>query len=296
MRAMTEVFEFTSSHRYAARLWPLAALTLLLGGCGGSSGAPDLSATAGPDATNADPPRLSSGAGPSSNAASGGALDIIVAPDASGALPGDLWVGCRSGPRFQVADLERIVPLDETDPGGVSDAIATFLGGGEGQHWPQQNWLILRQTEDEILLVHEAAGAVSFMTASRVNGAWSWSGAQGGGSCPLYYVVPDELNAVDWRLDPAVAPLAGATTLDVLVTERECVSGAVIGGRLRGPQVVMTERAVRIAFAAVPPAGNAFDCPSNPESLVTVQLPEPLGDREIVEGLAIGVDLESYLP
>jgi hypothetical protein len=157
--------------------------------------------------------------------------------------------------------------------------------------------LILRQTDAEILLVHEQAGAVSFQTVSRVdNGAWRWSGAQGGGSCPLYYLVPDELNAVDWRLDPAVAPLASATTLDVLVTERQCVGGVVVGGRLRGPQVVMTEQAVRIAFAAVPPAGNEFTCPGNPESPVTVQLPEPLGAREIVEGLAIGIDLESYLP
>jgi hypothetical protein len=111
----------------------------------------------------------------------------------------------------------------------------------------------------------------------------------------LHYVGPDGLNTVDWRLDPEAPPDADAT-LEVLVTERQCVSGLPLGNRLRGPQVVMTADAVHIAFAAQPPPGNAFTCPSNPEARVTIELPEPLGDREIIEGLAIGIDLEDYLP
>ncbi|MEO8184367.1 MAG: hypothetical protein ABI895_36580 [Deltaproteobacteria bacterium] len=157
------------------------------------------------------------------------------------------------------------------------------------------DWLILRETGDQVLLVHQDEEGVSFMTVNRVGGAWRWSGSQRGGPCPLYYLMPEGLHAVDWRLDPEAPPDPGETRLKVLITERECVSGVYVGGRLRGPQVVMTEDAVRIAFAAVPPAGNAFTCPSNPETAVTVELPASLGDREIIEGLAIGIDLEEYL-
>jgi hypothetical protein len=187
-------------------------------------------------------------------------------------------VGCENGPQFQLSDLERIAPLSEGDPGGVAEAIGAFLSSGEGAYWPQDDWQILRQAEDEVLLVHSGADGVSFMNVSRVGGAWMWSGSQSGGPCPLHYVVPEGLNAVDWRVDPEAPPDAGMTTLTVLVTERECVSGQELGDRLRGPQVVMTDDVVRIAFARA-----------------MVELPEPLGDREIIEGLAIGIDLEDYL-
>jgi hypothetical protein len=44
------------------------------------------------------------------------------------------------------------------------------------------------------------------------------------------------------------------------------------------------------------PEGTGFTCPSNPEIAVTVELPEALGDREIIEGLTIGIGLGEYLP
>jgi hypothetical protein len=176
----------------------------------------------------------------------------------------------------------------------VAQAIEPFLSSEEGQSWPQENWQILRQTDEEVLLVHEGAGGLSFMNVERAGEAWMWSSSQGAGRCPIHYVVPEGLNAVDWRLDPEVARDTSATTLEVLITERECVSGQAIGGRLRGPQVVMTDDVVRIAFAAEPPPGDV-SCPGNPEARTTVELPAPLGDRDIIEDLSIGIDLEDYL-
>jgi hypothetical protein len=155
--------------------------------------------------------------------------------------------------------------------------------------------MILRETADEILLVYSDETELAFMNVSREEGEWVWSGSQtGSGPCPLHYLVPDGLNTVDWHL--AEPSDADATTLDVVVSERECVGGQAVGDRLLGPQVVMTDDALRIAFAAEPPPGDAFDCPSNPEAEVTVDLPEPLGDRDIIEGLAIGIDLVDFLP
>lgn len=268
----------------------LVLLLILLLGCNG----PDESATSAPDAFR-------------------GPLEIIVPPDEHGNFPPDLWVACRpiGGAFFQISDLDEIVPLDGADPGAVAEAIEPALNNGEDA-WPvpQENWLILRETEDEIILVHDdaeepepRAGGLSFIRVKRVDGEWvsdegaSWSGPYGpsGSSCPLYYPTPDGLNAVDWWLDPDAPPDKSAVTLAVLVQEQNCVSMQEVGDRLIGPQVVMTEDALRIAFAAEPPPGNQL-CPGNPITPVTVELPEPLGDREIIEGLALGIDLEDYLP
>ncbi len=251
----------------------------------------------GAKAFEPDPPGASAPDEPTQPVNPGGSLAIIVPPDEDGRLPGDLWIGCQYGPEFQAADLDEIVPLSEGDPGGVTEAIEPFLSSGEGQFWPQDDWMILRQTADEILLVHSDDTELAFMNVSQEDGEWTFSGSQtSNGPCPLYYLVPEGLNTVDWRLAPGEPSNANATTLDVVVSERECVSGQAIGDRLLGPQVVMTEGALRIAFAAEPPPGDAFDCPSNPETRVTVELPEPIGDREVIEGLAIGVDLEDFLP
>ncbi|HEY6635842.1 MAG TPA: hypothetical protein VI141_09560 [Acidimicrobiia bacterium] len=196
-----------------------------------------------------------------------------------------------------MSDLEEIEPLDTSALNGVAEAIEPFLSGEEGAFWPQENWLVLKEATDEVLLIARAAEGLAFMSVELTDGEWVWSGASSGGPCPLFFQVPEGMNPVDWRLDPAdPAPGSGSTEIDVLITERPCVSGQEIGDRLLGPEIVMTENSVHLAFAAVPPPGDAFDCQGNPETPYRVVLPAPLGDREIVEGMAIGIDLEDYLP
>ncbi len=233
--------------------------------------------------------------GDESNVATG-ALNVIVAPAADGSLPPDLWVGCKNGPTFQMSDLDEVVPLAEADPGGPADAIAPFLESGEGDYWPQDGWLILRHAPDGMLLVHDGADEFSFIELEPAGTGWSFSGAQSGGPCPLHYLVPEGFNAVDWRLDPQHPASAETMSLSLLVRERSCASGRALGDRLRGPQVVMTEDALRIAFVAVPPSGEGQTCQSSPEAPVTVGLPKPLGERVVMEGLAIGIDLADFLP
>jgi hypothetical protein len=275
------------------------AIALLVAACGGDSKGAQPLASAEREATlpgNAEPSEMTSASnsGDPSTVSASSELDIIVAPGADGRLPADLSVGCKFGPVFQVSDLETIIPLEAGDPGGVAEAIEQFLSSEAGDSWPQNGWQILRQTTDEVLLVHEQANEMAFMTVKRAADAWRWSSSQLGDGCPLYYVTPEGLNTVDWRLDPESPVGAGDTTLAVLVTERECVSGQELGNRLRGPQVVMTDDTLRIAFAAEPPAGDQ-SCPGNPEASATVELPAPLGEREIVEGLTTGLNLTDFL-
>jgi hypothetical protein len=203
-------------------------------------------------------------------------------------------VSCPSGPSFQLSALDKVTPVADVDPEMV-EAIQPFLEGEEGQFWPQDGWVLLDQSPELALLAHAGEEGISFMTLDRVGGEWTWSGASGAGPCPLQFTVPQGLNTVVWRGDPAAPPEPQSTELEILMTERECVSGQEIGDRLIGPQVVMTETKVFIAFATEPPPGDVFTCQGNPETPYTILLPEPLGDRQLMEGLSTGLDLADYL-
>lgn len=222
-------------------------------------------------------------------------LSIIVLSDDTGALPDDLVVGCPSGPHFPYGVLAGLSNEDERPE--LIEAIQPFLAGEEGQFWPQDGWKVLVADDEEATLVTLGDDGLAFMFLTRAEGVWSWSGSQmGSAECPLQYVTPQGLNTVEWRLDPSSAPMGADTTqVSVLLTERECVSGQPIGSRLVGPQIVMTGSEVRLAFAAVPPPGEAFDCQGNPETPYIVSLPEAIGDRVVIEGYGIGVSLEDFL-
>ena len=235
-----------------------------------------------------------------------GDLRIIFRPGTTDELPDDLLIGCPNGPTFPASALDSSRPLTGSGLDLVEAAARGFLDDAEGQFWPQDDWQILHETAGIVLLVHitrtDAAGApldetrVAHMTIEKTDGEWRWGGASSGGPCPLRTTIPAQLNTVDWRLDPAWEPLTPASTrIGVLVTERECVSGQAVGDRLLGPEVVMTQNAVLIAFAADPPPGDFQNCPSNPEQAIVVELPKPLGDREVQDGLAVQADLADFL-
>lgn len=220
-------------------------------------------------------------------------LDIIVPPSTDGSFPPELWISCGQAARFQVSDLEQITPVEPDSD--LAKAMEPFLLGEEGQFWPQDDWLVLRNAPEQAVIVnHQDDMTYAFMELSQVDGTWTWSGATSG-SCSLQYAVPDGLGRVNWRLDPTEQPNPESTQLRMLLSEEACASGQEIGDRLRGPQVEVTENSVWIAFAAVSLSG-AQTCPSNPEISVIVELPEALGTREIIGGYDIGIALADYLP
>ena len=251
--------------------------------------------TAAAPATSTEAPSTSTGV--KGDGVSGGELDVIVVPDENGEYPPDLIVTCPSGPSFPISALDDIADISADDPEGMLAAIEPFLHSEEGTFWPQEGWQLLHQGPQEAILVTPFEGDLAYMFLDREGDAWGWSGSSiNGNPCELQYAVPAGLNTVEWRLDPA-APEPGpdATDLHVLLTERECVSGQEIGDRLVGPQIVITDTDVRLVFAAEPPPGDAHDCQGNPETPYTVELPEPLGDRAIIEAMAIGIRLEDYV-
>lgn len=212
----------------------------------------------------------------------------------------DQEVSCGAGSfSFPIGSLQDIQPLETADPGGVADAIAPFLESEEGDFWPQEGWHVLHQDDARVVLVaRQEPGSLAFQEVVRSGSGWEWAGGSMRESpCRLEIVAPESVNTVDWRLDPDGAVLTPESTeVGVLLTERECVSGQEIGDRLLEPQVVITDDWVLVAFAAQPPEGDAFDCQGNPESPFTLELAEPLGERELVDGRDTRVILDDYLP
>lgn len=234
--------------------------------------------------------------GTTSGAGSPDSLGLIVLPDAEGRMPPDVDLGCLSGPFFPASALDEIRPLEGSGLLEVEAAMRDFLDDEEGQFWPQDGWEILDETDDHVLLLHGSGpDGFAFISVRRENGDWRWAGANRLEDCPLRTSLPPGLNIVEWRIDPSADPLTPqSTTVAVLVTERECASGQAMNERLLGPEVVTTNRAVFIAFAAEP-LGRAQTCQGNPEQGVIVELPEALGDRELLDGLAVAGNLEDFL-
>lgn len=203
--------------------------------------------------------------------------------------PPELRIGCPSGPFFPISALDSAPPLiEDSAVPEVADAIAPFLSSGEGDFWPQDGWRVLELVVDQqVELVHpgsaEAPG-VAFMSATWNGGQWQWSGSSIPGDCVLVTEAEGgDGSIVEWVVDPDGDPIGPeTTTLVLLATERGCASGQPMGDRLREPLVTVTDDAIRILLSTEPREGDQ-ECPGNPSQRVEIELPEPLGDRELLD-------------
>jgi hypothetical protein len=86
-----------------------------------------------------------------------------------------------------------------------------------------------------------------------------------------------------WALDPAADVGAETTEFTAWVTELGCASGRSSADRIRGPDIQISDGTVMVTFGVVP-LGGAQECQGNPPTAGTVQLPEPLGERRLLDG------------
>jgi hypothetical protein len=100
--------------------------------------------------------------------------------------------------------------------------------------------------------------------------------------CEPRPVTPRDGNEARLYFDPAhPLPTARSTELHALVHEMECSSGTSPASRLMPPLVRYEPGRVAVRVRIRPVAGGA-NCPGNPMQPVTLVLPAPVGDREIV--------------
>jgi hypothetical protein len=96
--------------------------------------------------------------------------------------------------------------------------------------------------------------------------------------------IEGRIGAARWWLDPAKpAPGPEATTIPALIQEVACASGQSPEGRVLEPAVFPSEAAVLVQVW-VRKAPGPQDCQGNPEFVLEITLPQPVGDRQLLDG------------
>ena len=93
---------------------------------------------------------------------------------------------------------------------------------------------------------------------------------------------PVDTAAASWALAPGQEVGPDSSLLDVLVTRVGCNSG--VTGHVEEPDVVLEDDRVVVTFVVTPGEPEAATCQGNPEEPWLLTLPEPLGDRSLVDG------------
>ena len=100
-------------------------------------------------------------------------------------------------------------------------------------------------------------------------------------------VVPTTSTAVEgaialWDLAPGERIDADSTTVTALVTRLGCNSG--VTGDVNTPAVAVTAGEIVITFTVSPLQTGVASCPGNDQVEYLIELPEPLGDRQLIDG------------
>ena len=99
--------------------------------------------------------------------------------------------------------------------------------------------------------------------------------------------IEGRVGPAEWWVDPAAAPLpTDATTVPAMIRERACASGQSPEDRLVDPVVFSSADAVLVNVWVRRLSGGQ-DCQGNPELPIEITLPEPLGDRELLDGSSV---------
>jgi hypothetical protein len=121
--------------------------------------------------------------------------------------------------------------------------------------------------------------AGQYVVLERTAGGWRPSGW---GDCNLAPVLVEGASWAEIAAAPGGA-VPGSSSIEVLVSERECTSARDPGPYLHEPVVIEHDNAVTVYWTSDTPTGNQ-DCPGNPRVQRTVELDRPLGDRTILDG------------
>jgi hypothetical protein len=97
-----------------------------------------------------------------------------------------------------------------------------------------------------------------------------------------------------WDLTEDQTPDADTTTFTVDVTRLGCNSGET--GTVNDPNIEMSDTQVVITFTASPGEPNTADCQGNNAVSYDVELPEALGERELVDGGCASTEARGTAP
>jgi hypothetical protein len=144
-----------------------------------------------------------------------------------------------------------------------------------------RGWRLLAETDDEILFGRGAPPRLATAAVTRNRGdRWTLLGVSI--AKPLR-AVRAGIRASSWRPDPDFPVAPGDTRLHILLTEQTMASGRLAADRILPPEVAFEEgRLIMRCF--VRPLEGYTGRSSRHETPVLVELPEPIGERELIDG------------
>ena len=182
--------------------------------------------------------------------------------------------------------------LDESDP--AVRTLRTVLArqrpsAGAPPATDLSDWRLLARTEDEALFGHGLPPALLTVVVRRDGRDHGWVSRVVTKEATLRSV-RDGLRASRWRLDPTRAPEDRDTVLRILVTEQTRAGGKRADDRLLAPDLHIAEDRL-VLTAYVTPRAGFQTAATNPETPARIVLPEPLGDRDIIDGAVFEPDV-----
>jgi hypothetical protein len=98
--------------------------------------------------------------------------------------------------------------------------------------------------------------------------------------------VEARVGPAQWWIDPtAGAPTPASRTIHALVLEQACASGDTPQGRVEPPAIELADTTITVTFS-IRHKVDGQDCHGNPPFAVELKLPEPLGNRKLLDGSA----------
>lgn len=211
-----------------------------------------------------------------------------------------------SNPTGIPSPLARPPPMAENDlrftcgsPLAFGAAALTAPGGAESADHPAAEALrsllqdgLLPMRHGWQLVVLDDTSAL-FLLRARPNEGFAYTSAELGvedsgwtyvrsGQCDIQPLFED-VGPAHWELAPGEALTTTSQVFRVLVTELECASGASPEGRVVPAAMLRYDDSLVVVFGVKPLSG-AQTCQPGPPAEVTVDLGEPLGERELMDG------------
>jgi hypothetical protein len=186
--------------------------------------------------------------------------------------------------------LDAPAGFEDADDPAAQGLRDTFVSPAVGHMYPEEfrtGWRVLERDDSTIIAAvgNPPVGSVKLLRRGDV---WVWGGGGVVGEpCDLSYAPAPGAGGVAWALDASYGELESTdTVVHVLVLGPDCSDGEPLGDRLIGPQFLIDDHEMGLVFGVSPGTSSGPRlCPANAPDAVTVTLPEPLGDRDVVNAL-----------
>jgi hypothetical protein len=216
------------------------------------------------------------------------ALAACGSPEPSDNRPEQAFtrITCGGPPAFHPSVLDQEGGAERgDDPAAATLRAALAPANQDSDILPDTGWIAVTRSESMVKYLARGGDGpgLGIVTVVRRDGQWTFDRS---GRCELLPEIREGLDLAMFRVAPGQQLTPEITDVEVLVQELACNSGQDARARVRVDRILPGDSSVIVVIATVP-RGGAQDCQNNPETPFLLELPEPLGDRVLLDGYSI---------